>query len=139
LNMLKESFSLDGIAYGDIYTDAHFEWGENTAAAAGLKAIFPLRAEPVKAAGMLEEFIDTGYKAIVIRIRKDRLTSDFLGKQLDWSFAEKITETDCCPMGENGEYHTFVYDGPLFQEAIPIHTGKVIESDTTYRLELSLS
>ncbi|MET1031838.1 hypothetical protein [Domibacillus tundrae] len=136
LKMLKESFSLDGIAYGDIYTDAHFEWGENTALAVGLKAIFPLRGEPDKAAQMLEEFILTGYKAMVIRVRKDMLAPRYLGTVLNASFAEDIAQTDCCPMGENGEYHTFVYNGPLFQEPIPIKTGPLLESKASYRLEL---
>lgn len=136
LQMVKESFSLDGIAYGDIYTDAHFEWGENTAKAAGIKAIFPLRAEPAKAAEMLEEFIDTGYKAMIIRVRKDTLTPGYLGTILNASFAADIAHTDCCPMGENGEYHTFVYDGPLFQEPIPLKTGPVLQSEVSCRLEL---
>lgn len=137
LRLLKESFSLDGIAYGDIYTDAHFEWGETTAAAADLQAVFPLRATPSAAANMLEEFIDTGYKATVIRVRKDKLSLAYLGRELDPSFAADIARTDCCPMGENGEYHTFVHDGPLFQSPIPLQKGKILESEATYRLELN--
>ncbi|WP_046174714.1 Dph6-related ATP pyrophosphatase [Domibacillus indicus] len=138
LQMLKKSFSLDGIAYGDIYTDAHFEWGENTAGASRLKAVFPLRAAPAEAFKMLQEFINTGYKASIIRVRKDRLTPAYLGRKLDASFAADIIQTDCCPMGENGEYHTFVYDGPLFKKQIPIQTGNVAESEAAYRLELFL-
>ncbi|MEM1503485.1 hypothetical protein RG959_08670 [Domibacillus sp. 8LH] len=138
LHGLKESFQLDGVAYGDIYTDAHFEWGENTAAAAGLSALFPLRAEPDQASRMLEEFIDTQYKAFIIRTRKDVISPDFLGRTLDASFAADIAQTDCCPMGENGEFHTFVYDGPLFQHPISFRTGDVLESDASFRLELFL-
>lgn len=138
LRLLKESFRLDGIAYGDIYTDAHFEWGENTAAAARLEALFPLRAEPDQASHMLQEFIGTGYKAMIIRTRKGMIDRHYLGRTLDASFMAEIVQTECCPMGENGEFHTFVYDGPLFQKTIPLRVGDVIESDASCRLELFL-
>lgn len=138
LRLLKESFGLYGIAYGDIYTDAHFEWGEKTAAAASLEALFPLRAEPDLASHMLKEFIDTDYKAMIIRTRKDMIGHHYLGRTLDASFMAEIVQTDCCPMGENGEFHTFVYDGPLFQKPISIRVGDVIESDVSCRLELFL-
>lgn len=138
LRLLKESFGLDGIAYGDIYTDAHFEWGENTAAAASLEALFPLRAEPDQASRMLKEFIDTDYKAMIIRTRKGMIDRHYLGRTLDASFMAEVVQTGCCPMGENGEFHTFVYDGPLFQKPIPVRVGDVIESDLSCRLELFL-
>lgn len=138
LALLKETFDLDGIAYGDIYTDAHFEWGENTAAAAGIKAMFPLRGHPSEAKAMLDRFIETGYKSLIIRVRRHVLDPAYLGRLLDASFSADIAQTNCCPMGENGEFHTFVYDGPLFTQPVLFRTGKIIESDASLRLELFL-
>lgn len=136
LTVLKKTFSLDGIAYGDIYTDAHFEWGENTASAAGVKAMFPLRGNPSDTPAMLGQFIETGYKAMIIRVRRSVMDPSYLGRNLDALFATDIAQTTCCPMGENGEFHTFVYDGPLFSEPVSIQKGGIIESDASFRLEL---
>ncbi|OLN23678.1 hypothetical protein BTO30_03680 [Domibacillus antri] len=139
LKKLKEEFSLDGIAYGDIYLDSHFEWGERTAAAAGIDALFPLKGRQSESAAMLERFIKTGYKALIIRVRRGVMDKAFLGRKLDESFARDVMETDCCPMGENGEFHTFVYDGPLFHTPIEVKSGGVIESAASFRLDISLS
>ncbi|OMP68067.1 Dph6-related ATP pyrophosphatase [Domibacillus epiphyticus] len=139
LKKLKDEFALDGIAYGDIYLDGHFEWGERTAEAAGIEAVFPLKGKQAESAAMLDRFIETGYKALIIRVRRDKMDPKFLGRKLDESFAEDAAKTDCCPMGENGEFHTFVYDGPLFSEPINIEPGEVIESEASFRLDISLS
>ncbi len=136
LKRLKDKFTLVGIAFGDIYLDGHIEWGEKTAAAAGVKSIFPLQSKKSESARMLERFIDTGYKAMIIRVRRDMMDATFLGRVLDESFAEDIVKTDCCPLGENGEFHTFVYDGPLFKTPIALKTGDVIEFDTSFRLDI---
>jgi diphthine-ammonia ligase len=138
LKQLKNKFALDGIAFGDIYLDGHFEWGEKTAVAAGIEALFPLKGKQTESARMLDRFIRTGYQSMVIRVRRDVIDAAFLGRVLDESFAEDIKKTDCCPMGENGEFHTFVYDGPLFNKSISIQTGSRIESDASIRLELFL-
>ncbi|OKL36058.1 diphthine--ammonia ligase [Domibacillus mangrovi] len=139
LKQLKDKFMLDGIAFGDIYLDGHIEWGEKTAAAAGVKSIFPLKSKQSESARMLERFIDTGYKAMIIRVRRDAMDAAFLGRMLNDSFAADIAKMDCCSMGENGEFHTFVYDGPLFKVPIVVSTGDVIETSASFRLDMELS
>lgn len=138
LKQLKDTFTLDGIAFGDIYLDGHIEWGETTAAAAGIKALFPLQGKQSESAQMLKRFIDTGYKAMVIRVRRDIIDTAFLGRMLNDSFAADIAKTDCCPLGENGEFHTFVYDGPLFNTPVAVKTGDVIETNASFRLDMEL-
>ncbi|MFK2826087.1 diphthine--ammonia ligase [Bacillus sp. B190/17] len=138
LIQLKEQLSLDSVAFGDIYLDGHREWGENVAAAAGLEAIFPLWRRQEESLALLTSFVQSGYKAAVIRIRQDIFDDSWLGKELDHDFLASIQEHPVCPLGENGEYHTFVYDGPLFQSSIPFTRGSIIAQENSKRLEIGL-
>lgn len=138
LKQLKDKFKLDGIAFGDIYLDGHIEWGEKVAAAAKIQPFFPLQSKQSESARMLKRFIDTGYKAMIIRVRRDVMEASLLGRMLDDSFAKAIAKTDCCPLGENGEFHTFVYDGPLFKTPIALKTGEVIKTDASFRLDIEV-
>ncbi len=118
LSVLKEKYNLDAVAYGDLYIKGHREWGENIAKKAQLEAIYPLWTEPSAMKQALKKFVSTGYKAEVIRVREDMLSKEWIGRQLDDRFIKDICQKNVCPMGESGEYHTFVYDGPLFKYAV---------------------
>lgn len=136
LKELKAQYSLTAIAFGDLYLDEHREWGEKASAAAGLEPLYPLWMEKEKAHHALQQFAESGYKAAVIRVRDDKLDSSWLGMEVNQRFIDRVLETDICPMGEAGEYHTFVYDGPLFTKKIDIEFGNVLQLETTKRLEL---
>ncbi|RYI30360.1 diphthine--ammonia ligase [Bacillus infantis] len=136
LKEAKKEYGLDAIAFGDLYLDEHRDWGEKAAAAAGLEASYPLWMKKEEAPSALEAFTDSGYKAKVIRIRDEILATEWLGREVDASFARDIKDTASCPMGEAGEYHTFVYDGPLFRKKVSFDTGEIIQLETTKRLEL---
>ncbi|MBS4189362.1 diphthine--ammonia ligase [Bacillus sp. FJAT-49705] len=135
LKKVKEDYCLDGIAFGDLYLDGHREWGEKVAEAANLEAVYPLWGKKEEALHALQTFIDSGYQATVIRIREDVLDETWLGKNLDLSFLEDIQKTEICPMGESGEYHTFVFDGPLFNKKIVLTQPEIISFETTKKLE----
>ncbi|WP_430064439.1 diphthine--ammonia ligase [Neobacillus sp. NRS-1170] len=132
---LKERYELSGIAYGDLYFDPHREWGEKVAEAAGIESIYPLWMKQEDSLQALEDFVQSGYEAVVIRVREDVLDESWLGRKIDSSFVKEIQETKSCPMGEAGEYHTFVYDGPLFSKTIQLEKGKIISLETTKKLE----
>lgn len=138
LQSLKNKYEVDGVAFGDLYLDEHRGWGENVAEQAGLMSEFPLWMKKEDAASALKVFIDSGYKAKVIRISNSQLDELWLGREVDGSFLNEIVETGICPMGEAGEYHTYVYDGPLFQFQVMIEKGDIVELETTKRMELSL-
>ncbi|MGL5174824.1 MAG: diphthine--ammonia ligase [Cetobacterium sp.] len=135
-NALKNMKTLGAEAciFGDIDIKHHREWGEQRCKNTELDAIFPLwqknREELVK------EFIDLGYKAIIKKINLKNLNTDFLGKTLTHDLIEeiKLTGSDVC--GENGEYHTFVYDGPIFSKKILLKNTKKIINENTLFLEL---
>lgn len=133
---LKDHYELDSVAFGDIYLEGHRQWGENVAAAAGLEALFPLWCHQQDSLSLLTSFVQSGYKATVIRVREDALDESWLGKTLDNDFLEEIQRHTVCPLGENGEYHTFVGDGPLFQHPVLFTHGQVFSQEGSKRLEI---
>lgn len=132
---VKEEYDLSGIAFGDLYFDPHREWGEKVAAAADVESIYPLWMKQEDSLKSLEEFVQSGYEAVVIRVREDVLDESWLGRKIDSSFVRDIKDTNSCPMGEAGEYHTFVHDGPLFSKRIQLKKGEIISLETTKKLE----
>ncbi|MES3025737.1 MAG: diphthine--ammonia ligase [Pseudomonadota bacterium] len=104
----------DGISqaiFGDIDLLAHREWEEKVCAAAGLEACLPLWLEPRRK--LVDEFIAAGFKAVVVCVNGNYLGPEWCGREFDADFLAELPEgVDAC--GENGEFHTFVYDGPAF-------------------------
>lgn len=73
----------------------------------------------------MNNFIANDFKAITCCINTSILSADWLGRELDTNFIADIpTEVDLC--GENGEYHTFCYAGPIFKNSIPYQTGEIV-------------
>jgi len=105
--------------FGDIDLDEHREWVERVCSKAEMEPIFPLWQCGREA--LLLDFIRSGFKAVVVAVKTDMLSSDWLGRKIDESFIadlKKISSVDLC--GEAGEYHTFVYEGPIFKKGINI-------------------
>ena len=135
VQFLKNQFNVTGIAYGDLYLDEHRDWGEKVASASDVEALYPLWMKKEEALQSLDKFVHSGYKAIVIRVREDLLDDTWLGRIVDETFLQDVQKTTICPMGEAGEYHTFVYDGPLFSKRIDLEHGELIQLETTKKLE----
>jgi diphthine-ammonia ligase len=135
IQALKSQYNLTGIAYGDLYLDEHREWGQKVAIAAGVEAMYPLWMKKEDAPQSLENFVHSGYEAVVVRVREDVLDETWLGRIIDETFLQDVQKTPICPMGESGEYHTFVFDGPLFSKRIQLEQGEIIQLETTKKLE----
>lgn len=136
LIQLKDKYGLDAVAFGDLYLQEHRDWGESVCEDVGLRAVYPLWMQESEALAALRMFVDSGYKATVIRIREDKLPVSWLGRPLDEHFFADIQKEGACPMGEAGEYHTYVYDGPLFQSKIDFSSGEILQLETTKRMEI---
>ncbi|MDQ0351864.1 uncharacterized protein (TIGR00290 family) [Alkalibacillus filiformis] len=134
INALKEA-EADGvthIVYGDINLADVKAFREQQLGGIDLEAIFPLWQEPTNE--LIEEFLQLGYQTLITTIDPSRVPDKFLGAYLDReTISELPNHVDVC--GENGEFHTFVVDGPLFKESLPIKLGDdVVEGDFyTYR------
>ena len=113
--------------FGDIDIEEHKQWDilrcENT----GFKAKFPLWQED--RGKLVYEFIDSGFTTIIKTINLKYLDEKYLGKVLDRSVVKEIELSGADICGENGEYHTFVINGPLFSQPIEFENkGKVLEN-----------
>ncbi len=118
----------DACVFGDIDLEAHRTWCTERCEAVGLEAIFPLWLEDREA--LTYEFIDSGFKTVIKNVRLKDMGPEFLGEVLTKEVVERIKATGSDPCGENGEYHTFVFDGPLFKNKIQFETGKNILTET---------
>lgn len=102
--------------FGDIDIEDHRTWCTERCDNVGIGAIFPLwKEERIK---VVSEFIKEGYKAIIKVVDLERLPETFLGEILTREIVEQIQVIGADPCGENGEYHTFVFDGPIFGNPI---------------------
>ncbi|HEX9262418.1 MAG TPA: diphthine--ammonia ligase [Candidatus Bathyarchaeia archaeon] len=122
-NALQEAKNrgAQGILTGDIFDVAHHEagWLERISANAGLAPVRPLWHKDT--AQVFNEFVDEGFKAIIVRTKNSLLDMEYLGKQLDKQFLSEIQKLGAAdPCGERGEYHTLVTDGPIFSKRIEI-------------------
>ncbi len=118
-----------GLITGDIYLQPHKDWIDRVCREAGMEAVLPLWG--MDTAQLLTDFIDAGFKATVVSVKAEILGREWLGRQLDSKLAAELRQLNVDPCGEAGEFHTFVYDGPLFRKPI-----KIINSSSVLRDEL---
>jgi uncharacterized protein (TIGR00290 family) len=101
--------------FGDIDLIAHREWEEFVCMKAGLTAVLPLWNEDRLA--MVHEFLRAGFKAWVVCVDGSSLDDSFVGVEFNQEFLNRLPhDVDAC--GENGEFHTFVFDGPNFRHPV---------------------
>jgi uncharacterized protein (TIGR00290 family) len=107
----------DTAVFGDIDLQPHRDWEEKVCGAAGLRAVLPLWHRDRRV--LAEEVISLGFRALVVCTDSRYLADEFCGREYDASFiADLPTGVDAC--GENGEFHTFVYDGPNFTTPVEV-------------------
>ena len=122
--------------FGDIDFPPHLEWEEKVCAAAGMTACLPLWACP--RSELLEEFLTLGYKAMIVTLKADKLSKEFLGRMIDREVIMQFQDAGIDPCGENGEYHTLVVDGPLFSRPLQLDEGDISEDSGYCSLDLRL-
>ena len=114
------------MVFGDIYLDEHKDWVERVCSDINIKPIEPLWNNPPS--DILQEFIDLGFKAVVVSCQADKFEKDFVGKEVDKNLLKELKSRNICPCGENGEFHTLVVDGPIFKRGIEIlESGPVLK------------
>lgn len=111
--------------FGDIDLDEHLKWCTDRCEAAGIETCFPLWHESRKS--LVYEFIDSGFEAMITVIDTSRLPEKFAGKILTKQVAKEIENFNADICGENGEYHTFVFNGPLFKSPVKFQAGEIIK------------
>ena len=110
--------SVQAMIFGDIYLDEHKEWVERVCNDLGINPVEPLWNKP--AADLIEEFVELGFKAIVVSAQADKFSKDFVGREVNKELIGELKSRNICPCGENGEFHTLVIDGPIFKRKIKL-------------------
>lgn len=129
LSQLKEQHGIEEIVFGSLYAEEDRKWNEEAADKSGLTPVFPVWISPLDSVKLLEEFISLGFSAVICRASEKYFDYTWAGRMLDWSFYNEIHDKNVCVMGENGEYHTFVLDGPIFKQRVElIESGVVLNS-----------
>ena len=108
--------------FGDIDIAGHLQWCMEVCQEAGLEAFFPLWQQPREE--LVREFIREGFTAHITVVDTTRLSQAHLGKVLTEELLASIKQDGADVCGENGEYHTFVSDGPVFKSAVPFRFGE---------------
>ena len=122
-----KSLGAQACVFGDIDIEGHFDWCNERCGSAGLKHMVPLWGMDRKS--VVYEFIDSGFIADISVVNTDYLSEDLLGRRLTKETAGQIAAKGVDICGENGEYHTFVYDGPMFKHPIEFVFGEKIIKD----------
>lgn len=112
-----------GVVFGDIYLEDVRVYRERNLSRIGMKGVFPLWGSVTS--DLVQRFIDLGFKAVVTCVDGEALSGEYVGRDYDQRFLEQLPEA-VDPCGENGEFHTFVYDGPLFRERIDFTRGEIV-------------
>ncbi|MFX0087993.1 MAG: ATP-binding protein, partial [Candidatus Hodarchaeota archaeon] len=112
------------------------DYREENLTKVGMKAIFPLWKKDTY--DLANKFIDLGFKAIITSIDSEFLDRSFIGKTFDRDFLESLpSKVDPC--GENGEFHSFVFDGPIFSEPVQFQKGEIVfRENRFYYIDLVL-
>jgi uncharacterized protein (TIGR00290 family) len=114
------------VAFGDIFLEDLRVYREKNLAQVDMTAIFPIWKRDTRE--LAQEFVRDGFRAISVCVDPRVLDASFVGRELDASFfADLPPGVDPC--GENGEFHTFVFDGPIFKEPIAVRVGEKIMRD----------
>jgi diphthamide synthase (EF-2-diphthine--ammonia ligase) len=114
------------MAFADLFLADIRAYREEKLASADWSAAFPLWGRDTRA--LAREFIEVGFEAVLVCVDPSQLDASFVGRAFDASLLDDLPNS-VDPCGENGEFHTFVHAGPIFDRAIPIALGETVMRD----------
>ncbi len=121
------------VAFGDIFLQDLREYRERNLEKVGMKAIFPIWHRDTTE--MVHTFVNLGFRARLACVDSRKLGKAFAGRVIDADLIRDLPE-DVDPCGENGEFHSFVYDGPIFDRPVGVAVGEVVLRDVRYFADL---
>lgn len=122
LEKYKDS-GVSAVVFGDLFLEDVRKYRQDNLASVGMGAIFPLWKRDTRQ--LAKTFVDLGFRAMTTCVDTQMLGKEFAGRELDRQFFKDLPE-QVDPCGENGEYHTFVYDGPIFRQAVRFSLGESV-------------
>jgi uncharacterized protein (TIGR00290 family) len=127
--LFLQNQGVEAVGFGDIFLEDLKIWRENNLAEIGMRGVFPLWK--IETRKLADNFVKLGFKGIITCVDTQVLNGKFAGRLMDESFfADLPPQVDPC--GENGEFHSFVFDGPIFKQAIPCQTGEKLLRDNRF-------
>ncbi|MHC4365435.1 MAG: Dph6-related ATP pyrophosphatase [Planctomycetota bacterium] len=126
MQMVLEKYMRAGVSsvvFGDIFLEDVRKYREEKLSKIGMKAIFPMWQSDTTE--LAHRFIESGFKAVITCVDSNVLDRKFVGRAFDEQFLSELPST-VDPCGENGEFHSFVYDGPIFRERVSHTIGEVV-------------
>ncbi|MBA2341745.1 MAG: diphthine--ammonia ligase [Pyrinomonadaceae bacterium] len=124
---------VDAIAFGDLFLEDIRLYRQRLLAGLSLQPLFPVWGWDTTE--FIKNFVALGFKTIITCVDSKRLDSSFAGRIIDEKFLDELPPL-VDPCGENGEFHTFVFDGPLFREAISFNVGETIKRGDNFYCDL---
>src|ERR1700676_2011461 len=121
------------VAFGDIFLEDLRAYREKNLARIGMTALFPIWKRDTRE--LIREFHENGFRAIAVCVDPKVLDRSFAGRELDHAFFRDLP-AGLEPCGENGEFHTFVFDGPIFRNPIAVRAGEIVERDSYINADL---
>jgi uncharacterized protein (TIGR00290 family) len=115
---------VDAVAFGDLFLEDIRAYRESRLAEAGKRAEFPLWRQDTSR--LAREFVDTGFEAYLVCVDPRQLDPSFAGRRFDHALLDELPP-GVDPSGENGEFHTFVAEGPVFGSRIEVEVAEPIE------------
>ena len=115
------------VAFGDIFLEDLRAYREKNLARIGMTALFPIWKRDTRE--LIRAFHSANFRAMTVCVDSKVLDRSFAGRELDQAFFRDLPP-HADPCGENGEFHTFVFDGPIFHAPIPVRTGEIIQRDS---------
>ncbi len=135
INAWKKNAGIAGIVFGDIYLQEHKDWIDKVCSELNVEPILPLWKEDTR--DLINVFIKAGFKAKIVSTDAKFLGEEWLGREVDQMLVkdlENLGNIDLC--GEKGEFHTFVYDGPIFKKPVEFSFGKKAQKNGHWFLEV---
>ena len=118
--------NVECFAFGDLFLEDVRRYREDRLKGTGITPIFPIWGIPTKE--LSRKMVTSGLKAMITCIDPKRLAREFAGREYNESFLDDIP-AGVDPCGENGEFHSFAFDGPMFQNPIEISLGEIVHRD----------
>jgi len=114
---------VSSVIFGDVFLEDVRQYREDSLAQVGMRAVFPLWQRDT--AALARQLIDQGFRAITTCVDSEHLARSFVGREFGDAFLSDLPDgVDRC--GENGEFHSFVYDGPIFREPVACTVGQIV-------------
>ena len=114
---------VSSVAFGDLFLEDIRKYREQNLSKVTMKGIFPLWKKNTQE--LARQFIELGFKAVIICIDSQNLDKKFVGRYFDRQFLSDLP-ADVDPCGENGEFHSFVFDGQIFKKPIHFKIGDIV-------------